>query len=257
MQPLRRTPSNPALLACVTEDSATAALRLIAELCRQLPALKEWLWEEFARSATVRDAFARLIREPAAPLDGFASLAGEDRAWQAERQRLRQQGAAPGIYGGLSWPEMERLFRRYEAGTLDLGTFLLAHQWQAARATGKISPELVLASATFLDVVTRGGDRRLLRHYYRALSFLRAYADVPQRRRAVGYSEWWKLRVLMFMLRNPRESYRTRDLRAHLLGLGVEVSSLDLRRFCTRHGIRRDVRAGRPRTRFAAGAGVV
>lgn len=160
MQPLRRTPSNPALLTCVTEDSATAALRLLAELCRQLPALKEWLWEEFARNATVREAFAGLIQEPAAPLDGFASLAGEDLAWRAERQRLRQHGTTPGIYGGLTWPEMERLFRRYEAGTLDLGTFLLAHKWQAARATGKITPELVRASVTFLDVVTRG-DRRL------------------------------------------------------------------------------------------------
>lgn len=148
-----------------------------------------------------------------------------------------------------SFAEMESLFRRYEAGTIDLGTFLLAHQWNEVRKSDRISPELVRASVAFLDAVSRAGDRRLLRHYYKAISFLRAYAEIPQRRRTVDYAEWWKLRALLFMLQHPRESYRTRDLRAHLASLGLAVSSLDLRRFCTRHGIRRDMRAGRPRTR--------
>jgi hypothetical protein len=179
--------------------------------------------------------------------NGFASLNGEDRPWQAERQQLRQNGHAPRIYGGLTWAEMERLFRRYEAGRIDLGTFLLAHQWNEARQSAQIPPELTRASVVFLDAVSRGDDRRLLRHYYKAISFLRVYAEIPQRRRAVGYAEWWKLRVLLFILLHPRESYRTRDLRAHLAGLGLTVSSLDLRRFCTRHGICRDMRAGRPR----------
>jgi hypothetical protein len=53
----------------------------------------------------------------------------------------------------------------------------------------------------------------------------------------------------LFMLQHPRESYRTRDLPTHLAGLGLSVSSLDLRRFCRRHGIRRDIRADRPRSR--------
>ena len=54
------------------------------------------------------------------------------------------------------------------------------------------------------------------------------------------------------MLRHPRESYRIRNVRAHLAALELEISSLDFRRFCKRHGFRRDERAGRPRTRFAA-----
>jgi hypothetical protein len=103
------------------------------------------------------------------------------------------------------------------------------------------------ASVVFLDAVSRAGDRRLLRHYYKAISFLRAYAEIPQRRRNVGYAEWWKLRVLLFMLQHPRPCYRIRDLRAHLAGLGLAVSALDVRRFCVRHGIRRDMRAGCPR----------
>jgi hypothetical protein len=251
MNALRRVPPNQAILACVVENSATAAIQLLADLCRQLPELHDWLREDFARNEHVRERFNLMVKASAPPeiANGFASLNGEDRPWQAERQRLRHNGHAPRIYGGLTFAEMERLFRRYEAGTIDLGTFLLAHQWNEVRQSARIPPELMRASVVFLDAVSRAGDRRLLRHYYKAISFLRAYAEVPQRRRTVGYAEWWKLRVLLFMLHHPRESYRTRDLRAHLAGLGLAVSSLDLRRFCTRHGIRRDMRAGRPRTR--------
>lgn len=173
--------------------------------------------------------------------NAFASLNGEDHPWQAERQHLRQNGHAPRIYGGVTWAEMERLFRRYGAGTIDLGTFLLAYQWNEVRKSAWISPELMRASVVFLEAVSREGHRRLLRPYYKAISFLRAYAEVPQRRRTVGYAEWWKLRVLLFMLQQPRESYRTRDLRAHLADLGLAVSSLDLRRFCTRHDIQPQV----------------
>jgi hypothetical protein len=56
------------------------------------------------------------------------------------------------------------------------------------------------------------------------------------------------------MLRHPREAYRTREVRIQLETLGLRISSLDFRRFCKRHGIRRDERAGRPRTRSLAHA---
>jgi len=257
MNALRRVPPNQTILACMVEDSATAAIQLLADLCRQSPELHDWLREDFARNAHVRERFARMVRTSSSQeiANGFASLNDEDRPWRAECQHLRRNGHAPRIYGGLTFAEMERLFRHYEAGTIDLGTFLLAHQWNEVRKSDRIPPELMRASVVFLEAVSRAGDRRLLRHYYRAISFLRLYADIPQRRRIVGYAEWWKLRVLLFMLQHPRESYRTRDLRAHLAGLGLTVSSLDLRRFCTRHGIRRDRRAGRPRTRLIGGAG--
>lgn len=253
MIPTHRAVRSRAVLAAIAEDGPTAALRLLADLYRRCPELRVWLEQDFTRSAEVRTRFEQLLDHPDAlptdTFDGFAHLNGEDRSWQTERAHLRQKGSAPRIYGGLTWAEMEVAFRRYEAGTLDLGTFLLAHQWNEARKSGPVSPELIRASAAFLDAVTRDGDRRLLKHYYRALSFLRAYEEVPRRRTAVGYAEWWKLRVLLYMPRHPRESYRTRDLRAHLATLGLSISSLDLRRFCTRHGIRRDMRAGRPRTR--------
>lgn len=253
MIPAHRAVRSRAVLIALTEDGPTAALRLLADLCQHYPEVHVWLEQDFARDAGIRARFARLIDRravlPADTLNGFAHLNGEDHSWQTERGHLRQNGQASKIYGGLTWAEMETAFRRYEAGTLDLGTFLLAHQWNEARKSGHVSPELMRASIAFLDAVARDGDRRLLKHCYRALSFLRAYEEIPKRRTAVGYAEWWKLRILLYMLRHPRESYRTRDLRAHLAALGLSISSLDLRRFCARLGIRRDMRAGRPRTR--------
>jgi len=73
-------------------------------------------------------------------------------------------------------------------------------------------------------------------------------------RTAFGYADWWKLHALVYMLRHPREAYRTREVRAHLATLGLRISSLDFRRFCKRHGIRRNERAGRPRIRAAHAA---
>jgi hypothetical protein len=42
---------------------------------------------------------------------------------------------------------------------------------------------------------------------------------------------------------------RYRGTCGRITGLGLTVTSLDLRRFCTQHDIRRDIRVGRPRTR--------
>ena len=92
MKPLRRAPLSPALLACLADDSTVAALKLLAELCRQMPDLRDWLWVEFTGNPEARARFAKMIDDPtAAPIDGangFAQLTGEDRAWQKERQQL-------------------------------------------------------------------------------------------------------------------------------------------------------------------------
>jgi len=72
-----------------------------------------------------------------------------------------------------------------------------------------------------------------------------------KRRSALG-ADWWKLQTLFYVLRHPRESYTTRELKAHLGKIGLEISPKDIRRFCTRHSIARDMRAGRPRKKRTA-----
>lgn len=253
MNPPRRQPVRPSFLSGLDDDESAVAV-LFLQCCRRSPVLRRWLWRDFVRSATVRAAFAKRVRDGAPlPANGAHSLAeviGETRAWHEEQNRLKAelpQLARP--YGGLTWNEMEKLVRHYQAGTLDLGTFLLAHAWRSTGGPGTASPALLCAVGRFLDAVVHDKQEKLLRHFVKALRLLEHFDQPAKRRTALGYQERWKLRVLFYMLRHPRASYRTRELRSHLAAHGLEVSPKDLRRFCTRHGIRRDSRAGRPRTR--------
>lgn len=246
---LRPSPRDEILLRRLLEDSnesATAAL--FVRLYRQCSELRHWLRKDYAQSKKLRedfDTFTRRRRPPA--VTRFAELTDDNGPWLEERRRLKKQ--IPGrIYGGLTWSEVMRLVHQYQAGGLDLGVFLLVREW---RRTGKASPALMWAGLAFLEAVFPSGRRRLLKHLNEALSFVKELEDKAKRRSMIGYADWWKLHVLSYMLRNPAECYRTRELRAHLATLGLESSNKEIQRFCTRHGIKRDVCAGRPRTRKA------
>ena len=146
---------------------------------------------------------------------------------------------------------MEALVRRYEARTLGLHVFLLARDWRKAGDAAKASPKLLQAGADLLDTAIRSGETRQLAQLGHAVELLSGL-NPRSLRTAFGYADWWKLHALVYMLQHPREAYRTRDVRAHLETLSLRISSLDFRRFCKRHGIRRDERAGRPRARVTA-----
>jgi hypothetical protein len=239
------------------ERRSRAFLRLLADICRRFPDLREWLFEDFARDAQTRANFLVLIEKDAldgeGTADGFAEMAGELGPWLQEKRRIQGNLPARAVkpFGGLTWDEMESLVRRYEARTLRLDVFLLVRDWRKAGEAAKASPKLLRTSAGLLDQAIRSGDTKLLTQLVQAVHFL---TDLEQGRlqSAFGYADWWKLHALVYMLRHPREAYRTRDVRAHLATLRLEISSLDFRRFCNRHGIRRDERAGRPRTNVVA-----
>jgi hypothetical protein len=221
-----------------TDESAAA--ELFVELCRASPALRRWLWTDFARDPEARAAVARHIlgRNGVAH---FAELTGDAAAWRRERQHL--QTAIPrGIYGGLTWSELQKLILQFRSARTDLAAFLLAHDWQH---TSRPSPRLLRAAFDFLSAVF-AGEKRLLRHLVQAIELNEQKQNRAERRAAVGFADWWKLHALLFMLRHPQPAYRTRELAQHLRTLGLKVSAKELRRFCGRHGIRRDMRAGRP-----------
>ncbi|HWA08344.1 MAG TPA: hypothetical protein VG838_02640 [Opitutaceae bacterium] len=141
----------------------------------------------------------------------------------------------------------------YEARTLPSHVFLLARACREAGAAAKASPRLLRTSAEFLYTAIRAVDKRALGQLGCAVDLLAGFQ--PKRlRMTFGYADWWKLHALVYLLRHPREAYRTREVRAHLLTFGLRISTLDFRRFCKRHGIRRDERAGHPRTRPLARA---
>ena len=236
-----------------------AFLRLLASMCRQFPDLRTWLMEDFGRDAKVRANFLGLVEtgdlggEDMA--DAFAEMAGELGSWREEKRRMQVQLPAQATrpFGGLTWDEIESLVRRFEARTLRLDVFLLVRDWRKAGESAKASPRLLRASADLLDAAIRSGDVRLFTELGRAVALL-SNLEKGSLRTAFGYADWWKLHALVYMMRHPREAYRTREVRAHLETLRLQISSLDFRRFCKRHGIRRDERAGRPRIHTAARA---
>jgi hypothetical protein len=231
-------------LQAFTESDDDGAFRLFARLCRASPALREWLWEEFARKPKTRAKLASALARKDTE-DDAAVFSVESHSLRIEAAALREKVPAR-IYGGLTWNEVEVLVRHYQAGKLDLGTFLLVNEWRHKNSSSEQSPRLTLASVEWFGQVVREGETRLLRHVGKTLRFLASLEKAPKRRGLFGHTDWWKLNVLFYMLRHPRESYRTRDFRAHLAELGIEIGAKDIRRFCKNHNIRRDMRAGRP-----------
>ncbi len=238
----------------VSERRSRAFLRLLAGICRQFPDLRVWLLEDFGRDAGTRESFHALVERGdlngEAMSNGFAELAGELDGWFQEKTRMKAelpaQAARP--FGGLTWEEMESLVRRYESRTLSLNVFLLARDWWKAGEVAKTSPRLLQMGADLLDKAIRLGETRRLVELGQAVDLL-AGLNPRRLRAAFGYADWWKLHALVYMLQHPRGAYRTREVRAHLNALSLRISSLDFRRFCKRHNIRRDERAGRPRKR--------
>src|SRR5258708_40101929 len=102
------------------ERRSRAFLRLLADICRQFPELREWRAEDFAKDAAIRANFLALVERSDLDgddlADGFAELAGELGGWAEEKRRLQAQLPAHAVrpFGGLSWDEMESLVRRYE-----------------------------------------------------------------------------------------------------------------------------------------------
>lgn len=240
---VENTDSLPTLRA-FTESDDDAAFRIFARLCRSSPALREWLWEEFARKPKIRAKVAAAL-ERESPEDDAAVFSADNYSLRIETAALREKVPAR-IYGGLTWSEVESLVRHYQSGKLDLGTFLLVNEWRRDNGSAPPSPRLMVAAADWFGEVVRSGEPRLLRHVGKTLRFLVSLEKTPKRRGLFGHTDWWKLNVLFYMLRHPQESYRTREFRTYLADLGIEVGTKDIRRFCTRHGIRRDVRPGRP-----------
>lgn len=228
---------------------------LLADICRRHPALHDWLLKDFARSPAIQANFLSLIANKelhnSDRLDGFAELADEGHSWAEEKKRLRAQ-FSPNLFGGLTWKQMEKLVNLCEARTISVEVFLLARDWQRLGDKAKHTPRMLRRGADFLEGAIRAGNQRSLQQLGNAVDCLAAAKK--SRSQAFGFGDWWRLHALLYMLQHPRPAYRTRDVRSHLASLGLKISSLDFRRFCNRHGIRRDERAGRPRGRREASA---
>lgn len=234
------------------EEDAAAALFI--DLCRRSRFLRDWLQTVFASSPQVQIRFQHLLESPTEKEETQASrlllnlpreadfLADTQRAI---KRRLRLKTGR--IYGGLTWKEIEILVRRYHAGTIDAGAFLLAHDWRKQAADGHTASfRLVRAGSALLDDALRNRQKRLLRHIGKAMDFLDQSTDARTRRMALGHVNWWKVSLLLYLLNHPKPAYRIREFNTHLTSLGLEIEPKNIRRFCSLHKILRDIRPGRP-----------
>jgi hypothetical protein len=231
----------------MTETDESAAAALFVQLCRECRALRHWLWEDFARDAATRERFARLLRGRASIAVARIADLGDDTSGADDEIRKLRASFPTRIFGGLSWAEVEALIGQFRAGRSDLVAFLLALQWRRAGDAATNSAHLLQSAAEFLDPVFRTGDRHRLNQLCTAVTLVEGNISPKHRRTSVGPANWWKLQLLFYILRHPKPSYATRELIAHLKQEGLRVAAKDIRRFCARHGIRRDMRAGRPR----------
>ena len=243
---------NRLVLELLAENPDDAAVALFTRLCRQSPKLRAWLWDEFARSPNTREEFVRILEQKGVKADNLtlAHVAGEDQARDLENARLRGDWLTASTlrpYGGLSRPELEGWIRRYQSGSLHPATFQLVLAWRRTRGIEPADAALVRASAAFLAEALGRNNRGLLRQLVRIERFFRAREKLG--RAAYGHMHRWKVHVLLYVLNHPKRSYRTSELTAHLATKKIQVSGKLIRRFCASHGIDRDTRPGRPRTR--------
>lgn len=241
---LARKPRADALFRqLAAETNESAAVGLFVDLCRQSPGLRHWLWEDFARDAGKREHFAKILKSRA-HAQRFADLAGENDAWREEAHRLRAT-LPRRPYGSLTFDELKELVMHYQAGKTPIGAFLFALEWQRLRRAGP-APVLVRGAFHLLDAAMQEESGAMLRQLAKARDLAREFSSGVGRRAVVGYSDWWKLNTLLYVLRHPAAGYAPRVLQAHLAGLGLKVGARDIRRFLAHCGITRDMRAGRP-----------
>ncbi|AHF94665.1 hypothetical protein OPIT5_23220 [Opitutaceae bacterium TAV5] len=244
----------------MAEDNDTAAAALFLDLCRTSPALRSWLWRRFAKSETLRTELARVLDsgQPVAdPLALFSTLSGEPMTG-ANRELVTLRRDLPAKvhasrYGGLTRREVETLIRRYQAGHIDTASFLFVYAWRRYLQSGAAQPPLALLRATnsYLATMISEGRVDLAKELSKALVFLSDKKVGEIGKSDFGYSHWWKLCVLHYMLNHPKACYRTGELHDYLKSQGVVIDPKEIRVFCKSHGIQRDSRAGRRRSAIA------
>jgi hypothetical protein len=231
----------------LTENDDAATASLFRQLCAHSAQLRFWLWNDFSRDLEARELFERSLEDDAAAQAWESSFAGRNEAWRLERNQvgalIGQNGRA---YGGLTRTELEQLIRHYQAaGTVSPSILLLALRWRKEK--GKMSPALIRATSMLFQEAATTGDLSLLTDFFKALKHLQEFEAKAKRALIVGYLDWWKLQLLLYILQNPLPAYRIRNFSAHLRSIGLNISIRQLQRFCALHSIARDATAGRPR----------
>ena len=240
-------------LALRAPKDEAAAVTTFVELLQQSRVLRRWLWVHFADSPAARQRLAQYLKDGRSPavrgtafLDWLATGTDPVAAPRACVARFGVQ-VSDKPYGGLSRATVWRLIRRYQAGSIDVGAFMLVYGWRFPESVSGGRIRLQRASAAFFDEAIHQNRPHLLRHAAKACDYLADKQRGAIGRSEFGYANWWKLSVLDYLLQHPKPQYRTGELQRHLAAQRLTVHVKDIREFCKKHGIQRDSRAGRPR----------
>lgn len=243
-----------ALLHELTLPDDAAELRHLMELCRQSMRIRAWLFARFANDAATQTAFRAL-------LSGGAGSVVPGAVWSPmlQRQVLSQPGQANRAsrrFGGLTEAGVMALIKRYQAGYLDESIFFLVRCWLRFLASGAASVPVALWRPTVKQwaAIMSDASGRLARHLACVLQFFRERAGRRIGEADFGYTNSWRIHILVDILEHPQPRYRVGELHAHLPAKYQSVGCKRIREFCKRHGIRRDTSAGRrlPSSRPAA-----
>ncbi len=242
------------IFAILSTGDDVAGVEQFMTLLRHVPGLRQWY-----RSVTL-DPMARQKLD--AYLDGKMTptinvssgrpllrwIAGAKDNARHDIEKLKQANFAPLTYGGLSRGQVIALIRKYQAGTIDCASFLVLHALRRDLASsGAVGLSTANAAMRLLKGAVSGEEPKLIHQLARAAEFFDGQKIGAIKSSHFGYSAWWKLNLLGYMLHHPKPTYRTGELLRHLAGLKLQVDPSDIRRFCRQHKIARDSRRGRPK----------
>jgi hypothetical protein len=225
-------------------------LRHFAELCRGSLRIRTWLFGRFAKEPETQAKFRAFLRDPDILPDGLWSPVLE----REVASRPPPVPATDGPFGGLSEPAVWALIKQYQAGRINILTFLLVRVWRQLQAAGRTPPPALWRATLdhWAALVADGGGRRL-NDLKLAVGFFDDRPGEPPDCAGVE-SDSWKIHLLLQILDHPQPCYRVSELYASLPEKfrrmrhngNPFVDLREVRRFCEKHGIRRDQRAGRP-----------
>lgn len=242
------------MFALLADDDESAAVAVFIELLRFSPALRNWLWTEFAHSAGTRDRLGKWLKtngDGDLPANGgklLASFASEQNGFERERLRLKESlpvTVSARRFGGLTRSAIEQIIRSYQASGTELGAYLLAASWKRTKAP-ESDPRLLRAGRRFLAEACGNSRPELLEGLAKAIRLVSDRPETASSKTAYGFTNWWRLCLLLYILNHPKPRYRIRELCAYLADQHLAVGATSVREFCRRHGIARDRRAGRP-----------
>ena len=232
---------------CETEESA--GIGCFISLLRSTPTLRHWLRLAVTKPR-VFERFEALVEQKLIPPE-HAQSGRRLLAWLTHAETLRGETAflrteavnTPPTYGGLTSHQVVALIRIYQSGNMNTSAFLLAHAWRQKHRSTLV---LLHASAPYLREALSNDRPQLLKELTRAAKFFHGRAPGTIKRTQFRYGDWWKLKVLSYMLQNPKPVYRTGEFHCALAASNLRVDPKDIRRFCAKHNIARDKRPGRP-----------